>query len=53
MIDERGRETWLRFTGSIFACLLTAIFLAGSPAFAQTIVDEWATVKAPPPPELR
>jgi nicotinamidase-related amidase len=53
MIDDRGRETWLRFTGSIFACLLTVIFLAGSPVFAQTIVDEWATVKAPPPPELK
>jgi len=24
-----------------------------TPAFAQTIVDEWATVKAPPPPELK
>jgi len=52
MIDERDRRGWLRFTGSIFACLLTAIFL-GSPVFAQTIVDEWATVKAPPPPELK
>jgi len=52
MIDERDRRGWLRFTGSIFACLLTAIFL-GSPVFAQTIIDEWATVKAPPPPELK
>ncbi len=24
-----------------------------TPALAQTIVDEWATVKAPPPPELK
>jgi nicotinamidase-related amidase len=23
------------------------------PAFGQTIIDEWATVKAPPPPELK
>ncbi len=52
MIDERGRRGWLRFSGSLFACLLTAI-LVGSPVFAQTIIDEWATVKAPPPPELK
>jgi nicotinamidase-related amidase len=25
----------------------------GTPAAAQTIVDEWASVKAPPPPELK
>ena len=24
-----------------------------TPAFGQTIVDEWASVKAPPPPELK
>ncbi len=53
MIDKRGRETWLRFTGSISASFLAGIFLAGTPGFAQTIVDEWATVKAPPPPELK
>jgi len=28
-------------------------FPVGTLAFAQTIVDEWATVKAPPPPELK
>ena len=33
--------------------LAVAITLAGTPAFAQTIVDEWATVKAPPAPELK
>ena len=53
MTGHRGLETRLRFTGSIFASLLAALFLAGSPAFSQTIVDEWATVKAPPPPELK
>jgi len=53
MTGNRGLETWLRFTASILASLLATLFLAGSPAFAQTIVDEWATVKAPPPPELK
>ncbi len=28
-------------------------FPAGASAFAQTIIDEWATVKVPPPPELK
>ena len=27
--------------------------LSAVPAFAQTIVDEWATIKAPPPPALK
>ena len=53
MTNDRGLETWLRFTGSIFASLLATLVLAGSPAFAQTIVDEWATVKTPPAPELK
>ena len=29
------------------------IGLAGAPASAQTIIDEWASVKAPPPPTLK
>jgi len=33
--------------------LAIAMTLAGTPAFAQTIVDEWATVKTPPAPELK
>jgi len=53
MADTRGRKAWLRFTGSTFASLLAGIVLAGIPGFAQTIVDEWAAVKAPPPPELK
>ena len=33
------------------AAVITIFF--GSPAAAQTIIDEWATVKAPPPPVLK
>jgi len=29
------------------------LFFTGGLASAQTIVDEWATIKAPPPPELK
>ncbi len=38
----------------IAACaMVVAAGLAGAPARAQTIIDEWSTVKAPPPPELK
>jgi nicotinamidase-related amidase len=30
-----------------------AVVLAGAGAFAQTIVDDWANVKVPPPPQLK
>jgi len=53
MTDDRGLKMRLRLTGSILASLLTAMCLSGTPTFAQTIVDEWATVKTPPPPELK
>ncbi len=33
-----------------FGCAVIA--MVALPAFAETIVDEWATVKAPPPPKL-
>ena len=53
MTDDRDLKIRLRLTRSILGALLAAVFLAGSPAFSQTIVDEWATVKVPPPPELK
>ena len=38
----------------VLVCVLTiAVVLSWAPAFAQTIIDEWATVKAPPAPELK
>ena len=33
--------------------LAVAICLLWSPAFSQTIIDEWNTVKVPPAPELK
>ena len=41
----------LRRSGLVAATVACAIAL--SPASAQTIIDEWASVKAPPPPELK
>ena len=46
------RETVLRST-LIGWSLAVAICLLWSPAFSQTIIDEWNTVKVPPAPELK
>ncbi len=47
----------LRRLGIFMCILLPASYFATAgpppPAFAQTIVDEWNTVKAPPAPELK
>jgi nicotinamidase-related amidase len=32
---------------------LAAVLSYGAPSSAETIIDEWATVKVPPPPELK
>jgi hypothetical protein len=32
---------------------LAAVLVYAAPAPAQTIIDEWASVKAPPPPSLK
>ena len=42
----------LRRSGLVATALATCA-VAISPASAQTIIDEWANVKAPPPPELK
>ncbi len=48
------RRKWIRVTAS---CLIVAVGLAGvsvpRSAAAQTIIEEWAAVKAPPAPELK
>jgi nicotinamidase-related amidase len=41
---------WRRLVRASLAIGLAAVLL---PAKAQTIVDEWAAIKAPPPPELK
>ena len=52
---DQGR---MRGLVSLIASLAAVIYLTRiaappPPAFAQTIVDEWSTVKAPPAPELK
>ena len=42
----------VRRSGLVLAATI-ACGVALSPASAQTIIDEWASVKAPPPPELK
>jgi nicotinamidase-related amidase len=39
----------LRRLGLVAATVVVAL----SPASAQTLIDEWASIKAPPPPELK
>lgn len=49
-----SRRSFLNLTCLFFllaGCLAEATI--SSPASAQTIIDEWATVKAPPAPELK
>ena len=40
-------------TAVLFAALASAVVLPAPTAQAQTIIDEWASVKVPPPPELK
>ena len=42
---------YLRST--VAAAGLLAVWLAGIPAFAQTLIEEWASAQLPPPPELK
>jgi len=48
--SDRGTP---RIIHTLSRALWIALALATLPVSAQTIVDEWATVKAPPAPELR
>ena len=40
-------------SASNFAGTLTLVLLTASPSVAADIIAEWATVKAPPVPELK
>ena len=47
-------KTRVKFVFSVVALLVgNGLFISLSPAFAQTIVDEWPTVQAPKAPELK
>lgn len=49
---KSNRRFWNGTT--LVACVVVAaVGLAAAPVCAQTIIDEWTTVKAPPPPELK
>jgi len=42
-----------RMARNLAAVAAVAALSIGSPATAQTVIDEWASVKTPPPPELK
>jgi hypothetical protein len=49
--QERGNMSCIRY---LLTAVALVIFLChAAPAPAQTIVDEWANIKAPAPPELK
>jgi nicotinamidase-related amidase len=49
-MNQSKRNRW-RITG--IAATLAVLTGLGTAAQAQSVIDEWATVKAPPPPELK
>ena len=52
-VKEETMKLFLLRTLISTCCFITPAFLTPLPVFAQTIVEEWNTVKIPPPPELR
>lgn len=43
----------IRVRQLLLSATLAAAFIYGSPVSAQTIIDEWSSVKVPPAPELK
>ncbi len=53
-MNQRRMRRLVTFIASLAAMtFLTLIVALPPPAFAQTIVDEWSGIKAPPAPELK
>src|SRR5215470_14026467 len=48
-----GEEAMLKIRRLVPLAMLAAVLGHGAPSPAQTIIDEWSSVKAPPPPELK
>jgi nicotinamidase-related amidase len=48
-----GRNAMFRLRHLMPLAALAAVFVYAAPAPAQTIIDEWASVKAPPAPALK
>jgi nicotinamidase-related amidase len=47
-----GRAAAL-ISATLLAALVSFLAMAIVPASAQTVIDDWANIKAPPPPELK
>lgn len=50
---SRVPATSAGYAGLLVAVAAASMMLIGSPTVAQTIINEWSTVKAPPPPQLK
>jgi nicotinamidase-related amidase len=48
-----GRNNMLRLNIILPLAALLAVLIYAAPAPAQTIIDEWSSIKAPPAPELK
>jgi nicotinamidase-related amidase len=50
---KQREETMYRLRHLLPLAALAAVFVYAAPAPAETIIDEWASVKAPPAPQLK
>jgi nicotinamidase-related amidase len=50
-MKQAERTKWRLKSGAGVLAVLTALIIPA--AHAESVIDEWATVKAPPPPELK
>lgn len=51
--NRRRSQTEVAMRTSLALIAMTMVALGSASAFAQTIIDEWRSVKVPPPPQLR
>ncbi|MGO9756710.1 MAG: cysteine hydrolase family protein [Roseiarcus sp.] len=43
----------LRFSHLLAFAAIAMVLVGGAPSWGETIIDEWQTVKAPPPPQIK
>ena len=53
LVRGPGDETMLHTTRFLPLVALTAVLSHAAPSFAETVIDEWQSIKVPPPPELQ
>jgi nicotinamidase-related amidase len=53
LAHNEGEERILRRRLASVLATVAALFLCAAPAPAQTIIDQWSGITAPPPPELK